>query len=228
MAKETVSTRALLTCGVVAGPLYVAVTMIQVLTRAGFDMRHHRFNVLTAGDLGWIHQLNMLMVGVLSALLALGVSRVMRGWGAMWAPRLLALFGLAYVVGGLFPADPMLGFPAGTTAEMVQHTWHGIIQNGSRGVSSLLLLATSLVIARSLAAEGRRGAAWFFATALFAVFAVLAVFGRAIGVNPVAPAFLATPWVWVTALAVYMIRRESERRTDVAGVTNGLPSYRTT
>ena len=51
MAKQTLPTRA---CGVVAGPLYVMVTLAQALTRDGFDLRQHRFSWLTAGDLGWI------------------------------------------------------------------------------------------------------------------------------------------------------------------------------
>src|SRR5215813_12027690 len=102
MAKHTLLTRALLACGVVAGPVYVMVTMAQALTRDGFDLRKHRFSWLTTGDLGWIHQSNMVLVGVLTVLLAIGVGRMLRtGRGAVWAPRLLGLFGVAYVIGGL-------------------------------------------------------------------------------------------------------------------------------
>lgn len=211
MDRDTISTRTLLACGVVAGPLYVIVTMAQALTRDGFDLRQHRFSWLTAGDLGWIHQSNMIMVGALTVLLAVGVHRMLRtGRGAVWAPRLLALFGMAYVIGGLLTADAVLGFPAGTTAEMVHKTWHGAAQNASRGLSTLLLIATSLAIATWFAAEGHRGWAWFYATAIFMVFAALTVVGLAIGGNPAAVAFLATPWVWVTTLAVHMYRTSSE------------------
>jgi len=44
MAKQTLLTRALPPCGVVAGPMYVMVTMAQALTRDGFDLRQHRFS----------------------------------------------------------------------------------------------------------------------------------------------------------------------------------------
>ena len=135
MAKQTLPTRALLACGAVAGPLYVAVTMIQALTREGFDFKQHRFTLLTAGDLGWIHQANMVLVGVLTVLLAVGVRQMLRtGRGAVWAPRLLGLFGVAYIIGGVLTSDPVAGFPAGTTPEMVQTTWQGAVQNASRGV----------------------------------------------------------------------------------------------
>jgi hypothetical protein len=41
MAKQTLPTRALVACGVVAGPIYVMVTMALAL-RDGFDLRQHR------------------------------------------------------------------------------------------------------------------------------------------------------------------------------------------
>jgi hypothetical protein len=215
MAKHTFPVRALLACGVVAGPLYLMVTLAQALTRDGFDPRQHRFSLLTTGDLGWIHQWSMMGVGLLTVLFAVGVARTMRsGRGSVWGPRLLGLFGLAYLFGGALTADPVPGFPPGTATELVQRTWQGAVQNASRSVSSLLLVATSLVIARWLAGEGRRASAWFYGTAIPAVFIALTAFGFVIGGNPAAPAFLATPWIWVTALAVYFYRLEASRRDD--------------
>ncbi len=215
MAKQTIPTRALLACGAVAGPLYVTVTMAQALTRDGFDLRQHRFTLLTTGDLGWIHQSNMLLVGVLTVLLAVGVRQMVRtGRGAVWGPRLLGLFGVAYIIGGVLTADPVVGFPPGTTPEMLQTTWQGAVQNASRGASSLLLIAASLVIAGWFAAEGRRGWAWFYGAAIPVVFVALTAVGFAIGGNPIALAFLATPWTWVTVLAVHLYGRAAERRND--------------
>jgi len=216
MAKQTLPTRALLACGAVAGPIYVTVTMLEALTRDGFDLRQHRFSWLTAGDLGWIHQSNMVLVGVLTVLLAVGVRQMrLTGRGAVWGPRLLGLFGVAYIIGGLLRADPVAGFPPGTTPEMVHTTWQGAVQNASRSVSSLLLIAASLAFAGWFAAQGHRGWAWFYGAAIPTVFMALTVVGLAIGGNPVALAFLMTPWIWVTALAVHLYRREAERPNDV-------------
>jgi hypothetical protein len=216
MAKQTLPTRALLACGLAAGPMYVMVTLAEALTRDGFDLRQHRFSWLTTGDLGWIHQSNMVLVGVLTVLLALGVRAVLRtGRGAVWAPRLLALFGAAYIAGGLLRADAAVGFPPGTTAEMVHRTWQGAAQNASRGISTLLLIATSVVFARRYAAEGRRGWAWFHGAGVPAVFLALTGVGRVIGGNPTALAFLMTPWIWVTTLAQHLYRSEAQRRGDV-------------
>lgn len=219
-AGRTLPTRALLACGAVAGPVYVTVAMAQALTRDGFDLARHRFTALTAGDLGWVHRSNMLLVGVLTVLFAIGAARVLRtGRGAVWAPRLLALFGLAYVVGGALTADPAAGFPPGAPAEMVQTTWQGAAQNASRGASSFLLTAASVVFAWHFAATGRRGWAWFsglYGAAVPVVFAALVAVGSAVGSYPHATAvvFLVAPWVWATALAVHLYGRESDHRGD--------------
>jgi hypothetical protein len=218
MAKQASLTRALLACGVVAGPMYVLVTMAQALTRDGFDLRQHRFSWLTAGDLGWIHQSNMVLVGVLTVLFVVGVRQVLRtGRGAVWGPRLLALFGGAYIVGGLLTADPVAGFPPGTTPEMVHTTWHGVVQNASRGASTLFLIAANLVIAMRFAAKGHRGWAWFYGAGFPVVLAALTAVGfTAIGDSSAfALAILATPWILVTVLAVHLYHRAAQRRHDM-------------
>ncbi len=212
MAMTSDSTRTLLTCGVVAGPLYVVVTLIQAFTREGFELKQHRFTLLTAGDPGWIHQLNMIVVGVLTLLFAIGVNRLLAsGRGAVWGPRMLGVVGLAYLFGGLLSADPVVGFPPGTTAEMLQQTWQGVVQNGSRGVSTLALLTTSILIAMWFAAQGQRGWAWFHGLAFPMTFVVLALAGLALGFNGGGLAFLMTPWIWVSTLAVHLLRRKRTR-----------------
>jgi hypothetical protein len=228
MAKRTLPTRALLACGVVAGPVYVTVAMVQALTRDGFDLARHRFTALTAGDLGWIHRSNMLLVGVLTVLFAVGAAQVLRtGRGAVWGPRLLGLFGLAYVIGGALTADPVAGFPPGAASEMVQTTWQGAVQNASRGASTVLLIAASVVIARYFAATGRRGWAWFYGlygAAVPVVFAALIAVNSAVGNYPYATAvvFLVAPWIWVAVLAVHLYGLEpSKQETDVSAVDTG-------
>ena len=64
-------TRALLVCGVVAGPLYVVVALLQVLFRDGFDLGRHPLSLLSLGELGWIQITNFIVGG----LLAVGFAR---------------------------------------------------------------------------------------------------------------------------------------------------------
>ncbi|OLT02954.1 hypothetical protein BJF90_27880 [Pseudonocardia sp. CNS-004] len=219
MPTRTLPTRALLACGIVAGPAYVTVALAQALTRDGFDLARHRFTALTAGDLGWIHKSDMLLVGLLTVLFAVGAARVLQtGRGAVWGPRLLGLFGVAYVIGGALTADPVAGFPPGAASEMVQTTWQGAAQNASRGASTLLLVATSVVVAWHFAAIGRRGQAWFYGlygAAVPFVFAALIAVDSAVGNYPYALAvvFLVTPWIWVTILAAHLYRRVSAQQS---------------
>jgi Protein of unknown function (DUF998) len=219
-------TRALLACGIVAGPIYIAVTAVQALTRAGFDRSHHRYNLLTTGDLGWIHRTNYVVAGMLMVLFAVGAGRMLRqGRGARWAPWLLGLYGLAYVCSGLFPADPLIGFPPGTVSEST--TWHGIAQMASRSVSSAALIAASLVVARWFTAQGLRGWAWFSWLAVpvsLGAFALVSAAGADTATKYAAflvPGILM--WVWVTSFAVHLYRREELSGTAALTQPSGGP-----
>jgi hypothetical protein len=56
MSQHIPSTRTaqLLACGIVAGPLFLAVALIQAFTRDGYDLSRHPISLLTLGELGWI------------------------------------------------------------------------------------------------------------------------------------------------------------------------------
>ena len=137
---------------------------------------------------------------------------------------MLALFGVAYIIGGALTADPAAGFPPGAVSEVAGATWQGAVQNASRGVSTVLLIATSVVVAAHFAATGRRGWAWFYGlygAAVPVVFAALVAVGSTVGSYPYASAviFLVLPWIWVTTLAAHLYVRESAARAGVAAAT---------
>lgn len=44
----------LLACGIVTGPLYIALGLMQMLIRPGFDPTRHDLSLMSNGDLGWI------------------------------------------------------------------------------------------------------------------------------------------------------------------------------
>jgi uncharacterized protein DUF998 len=58
-------TRALLVCGVVAGPLFTVVGLTQAFTRPVFDLTRHALSLLENGNLGWIQIGNFLLTGLL-------------------------------------------------------------------------------------------------------------------------------------------------------------------
>ena len=70
-------TGVLLICGVVAGPIYIIVGGIEMLTRPGFDPTRHDLSLMSNGDWGWIHISLLVLTGVTSPaeLLAAGPER---------------------------------------------------------------------------------------------------------------------------------------------------------
>jgi hypothetical protein len=142
-------------------------------------------------------------------LFAVGVGRLLRpGRAGLWGPRLLGLYGGAYISSGLFVADPVIGFPPGTLSHST--TWHGALEMASRSVSSAALIGASLVIASWFTAQGLRNWAWFSWGAdpiSIGAHALLVVAGADTSTKCLAflvPGILM--WVWVAALAVHLYR----------------------
>jgi hypothetical membrane protein len=194
----------------------VTTVAAQVLTRDGFDLRRHPLSMLALGEHGWIQVINFITAGVLSLIFAVGVARRLQdGPGSTWAPRLLALFGAGLVIGGIFKADPALGFPPGAPAGYPEAlSVHGTIHAFAPPLAFLSVIAACFVIARRFAAEGMRQAAVL--TRLVAV----ACFVLSIPVGPGASVRLfvavALAFAWIAAYAVYLRRRSSCERREIA------------
>ncbi|TMQ89742.1 DUF998 domain-containing protein [Actinomadura soli] len=154
-----VPTRVLLGCGAVAGPLFVLLIAAQAMTREGFDAARHPLSMLALGEHGWIQTANFLVSGVLVLASAIGLRRVMAPGtaGRTWGTRLIAVYGVSLVWAGVFPTDPMDGFPAGTPAGAGEVSWHGMLHNLAPVGMGLALSAACLVFARRFAREGNRG-----------------------------------------------------------------------
>jgi hypothetical membrane protein len=152
-------TRRRLACGVVAGPLFLVVVMIQAFTREGFDLSRHPLSLLSLGDLGWIQIANFVVTGALLVACATGMRRVLRpGRAGTWAPRLVGAFGVGLIVAGVFTTDPGAGFPPGAPAGAPeQFSWHGILHEVGSGMAFLGMVVGCLVFARRFAAHKRRG-----------------------------------------------------------------------
>ncbi len=135
----------MLLAGVVAGPLYVIVSLIEVLSRDGFDPRRHAWSQLANGDLGWVHSADLIVSGLLVVLGALGWRRALRG--RAWA--LLAVYGASMVVAGIFRADPGNGFPAGAP-QTVAVSWHGLVHFAAGGIGFPCLVAACFLVARRM------------------------------------------------------------------------------
>ena len=102
-------TNALLVCGMIAGPFYILVGLIQALTRPGFDILRHDLSLLANGNLGWIQITNLVLTGLLVGAFALGLRRALpAGPGRTWGPLLLGVYGLGLIGAGSFESDAAL------------------------------------------------------------------------------------------------------------------------
>ncbi|HET7338010.1 MAG TPA: DUF998 domain-containing protein [Candidatus Dormibacteraeota bacterium] len=154
-------TRSLLGYGVLAGPVYVAAALVQGLLRPGFDLLHDDVSLLSNGSLGWIQIANFIVTGAFVIAAAIGMTRAL-GDRSVWAPRLLGIFGAGLVAAGVFVADPMNGFPAGTPAGRPETmTTHGILHIVAAAIGFLCLIASCFVSARRYGREARPGMKWF-------------------------------------------------------------------
>ncbi|GAA4586715.1 DUF998 domain-containing protein [Planotetraspora phitsanulokensis] len=201
------TTRALLACGVAAGPVYVGVVAAQVLTRDGFDLSRHPISLLSLGSLGWVQMADFVVAGLLSLAFAVGLRRVLHpGPAGTWAPPLVGVYGIGLVAGGVFVTDPALGFPPGAPSGMPDHlSWHAMVHAVAPPVAFTALVAAGFVFVRRFALLGRRGwAAYSAMTAGTAL--VLSIWPGQDGLSVRLAVAIVIAFAWTTAVAALLMR----------------------
>lgn len=206
---ETI-TKALLICGVVAGPLYMVVGAIQVLTRPGFDVRYNMLSQMSLGDQGWIQIANFVVGGLLVLAGAVGIRRALgSGPASTWGPRLVGVYGLGLIAAAIFSADPGFGFPPGTPAgPPTTMSTHSLLHFVSALFGFFAIIGACVVFARRFAKLGQRG--WATYSVVTGVFFLVAFLGTASGSGGVAFTLalwgaLALAWVWLSTLSAKLI-----------------------
>lgn len=193
------STRALLVCGVVAGPVFVSVIAVQALTRDGFDPSRHPISALSLGERGWIQITDFVLVGALSVAFAVGLRRVLRP-AATWGPLLIAVYGSGLIVTGVFVGDPGLGFPPGTGPGIGELSRHAAVHAAAPPVAFGALIGACLVFARRFVGCGRWGWAGYSAGTAVTALALLLWPGGGGAVRTGVAVVITS--AWMTAIAV--------------------------
>ncbi|WP_410670786.1 DUF998 domain-containing protein [Amycolatopsis sp. cmx-4-68] len=198
------TSRKLLTCGILAGPLFVGAGLIQGLTRAGFDLTRHPASVLANGDLGWIQITNFLVSGLLTIAAAAGMRRVLPG---RWGPRLLAAYGVSLICAGAFRADPQDGFPLGTPAgPPASVSWHGTLHFACGGLGFAALVAACFAIGSHLTPTR----AWYSRISGLLFLAGFAGVASGAASPAVILGFwvaVVIAWTWLAATSAHLMRR---------------------
>jgi Protein of unknown function (DUF998) len=164
------STRALLTCGALGAPLFLALFHIDMATRPGYDVLRHAPSLLMTGDRGWLQIANFVITGLAMIACAVGVRQVLHpGRGATWGPRLMAVYGVAMICTGIFVTGPQMGYPPGTPSDRLPGvnaplSWQESAHTLSVFVMYAALTAACFVLARRFAKEP--GGWWWAASCM--------------------------------------------------------------
>jgi hypothetical protein len=107
------TTRLLLICGALAGPLFTIAWFVEGRIHPDYDAMRHAISSLAVGKYGEAQVANFLFTGILTLALAIGLQSAMAGV-SIWAVILMGIFGIGFLGAGLFITDPLNGYPPGT------------------------------------------------------------------------------------------------------------------
>ena len=123
-------TQVLLFCGLIAGPLFMITLLIEDFTKANFNPLRHPGSSLALGPFGWVQDVNFIVTGLLTLTFAVGLWRALRSpKGSSWGPFLVGCWAIGLIGAGIFPTDPILGFPPGTPDSVLHPSLHGILHD---------------------------------------------------------------------------------------------------
>jgi hypothetical protein len=204
----------------VVGPiLFIVVFLIEGATRPGYSSWRNFVSQLSTGETGWVQVVNFLVFGTLLLAFALGLRQSLKGArGAVGAPVLFALVGIAILMAGVFTTDPALGYPPG---EPEVQTTRGII-HGLAGLATFTVLpAAAFVMAWHFGAQPRSRIWVIYSIGVGLVIVVFFVLGIVAsdmdqsGTWPNAPTgifqriAIIAGFTWISMVALHLIRKET-------------------
>jgi hypothetical protein len=212
--------RALLACGVIGPPLFVAVFVAESLVHPpGYDPLRYTVSAFVLGAFGWVQVATFLVAGGLLLAFAFGL-RPALGGGRLVAV-LVGLFAVGMIGSGVFAADRISSgvtadnpYPPGTLAGP-DRTLHGILHD-LLGVPVFLGLPIICgIVAYRFVTAGRKGWAAYSAGTAVAYVTCFVLTSMALAqpslIAPVGGLLqrftIIVGWTWLAALALHLLRR---------------------
>ena len=217
---RTVTTKVLLACGAIVGPLFTLAWAVEGATRAHYNPLRHPVSSLELGEFGWTQRVNFIVAGGLALAFAIGLWRALRPLGgSTWGPLLVASYAIGLVGAGVFVTDPVSGYPPGTPDHLQSYSSvHAALHDLLSLPTFVGLPIACLVLARRFAGWGQRGWA-IYSAATGVVFAVAFVL-TSMAFNQVESLVefggllqrlaITVGWTWLTLLAAHLLRGRSE------------------
>jgi hypothetical membrane protein len=188
-------TRFLLWCGVIGGPLFVVVFLVNDRIRDNYDPVRDFVSEAAIGAGGWLQIANFLVTGALAVAFAVAARRSV----TPWTGALIAVFGVALIVAGIFVSDP---------TPHTTRTTHGIVHD----IVSAFVFG-SLAAAAFVAARWRPATAWRWYCRAVGV-AVPVLFVLAGGVESITGVFqrlaIGVGFTWLAVLALRALRAPAD------------------
>ncbi|MFO8059565.1 MAG: DUF998 domain-containing protein [Bacillota bacterium] len=213
--RSAAGTRLLLTCGVIAGPLFTIVWFIAGAARAHYDPMRHPISSLAIGDFGWTQAGNFIVTGLLTLAFAVGLHRALRPGSTRWGALLIGACAIGLLGAGAFVADPRSGYPPGTPATpQAYSTVPGTLHDLFSSLVFFGLPIACFVFARLFSRWGERSWSRYSVgtgVTFLLMFILTSVgFAQVEGLVDVAGLLqritLTVGWAWLTALAIRMLR----------------------
>ncbi len=197
----------LLVCGVVAGPLFLAVLLAQALWRPGFDLGVHAISLLSRGELGWTQTTTFVVTGLLVVAAGAGMRRTVPGASGTLAGVLVTVMGVGLVLTGIFVVDPGVGFPPGGPPPAGTVSWQGALHDVGTALALNGGVGAALVLAWHAARTGAQAAAAACLVAAVAVAALAWWGGPGVPLRVSVAATVLTAWLTAASLALLRRRR---------------------
>jgi hypothetical protein len=209
-------TRGLLRCGVAAGPVFVAVFLLEGAARDGYRPLRHPVSSLALGSRGWIQAANFAVAGTLFLAGAAGLARAGdQAASSRAAPVLIGAAGAGLIGSAVFTTDPVSGYPPGTPDALTQPSATGTAHNLAAVPVFFGLPAAALAVGWRSWRAGRRGFGLYSAGTAVTMFTTMALAGAGFGQSPrlaslgglFQRASIITGFTWLTVLSARALRR---------------------
>jgi Protein of unknown function (DUF998) len=199
----------LLRCGVAAGPVFVAVFLLEGTARDNYRPLRHPVSSLALGPRGWVQTGNFAAAGMLFLAGAAGLARAGdTAATSRAAPALIGAAGAGLIGSAIFTTDPVSGYPPGTPDALTQPSRTGTAHNLMAIPVFLGLPAAALTSSWRAWRACRRGFAGYSAGTGIAMLVTMALaaagFGQARKLVHLGGLFqrasIVTGFAWVTVL----------------------------
>ena len=209
-------TRGLLRCGVAAGPVFVAVFLLEGAVRDGYRPLRHPVSSLALGPRGRIQTANFAVAGTLFLAGAAGLARagdqVASGRAA---PALVGAAGAGLIGAAVFATDPVSGYPPGTPDALIQPSRTGTTHNLAAVPVFVGLPAAALACGRRSWRAGERRFSLYSAGTAVTMLTTMALAGAGFGQSPrmvslgglFQRASIITGCAWLTTLSAQALRQ---------------------